>query len=292
MASQKTSFKALLKVQASPAAGGGVGKIKEHRDRLTDVRQQYKPSAARAAPPGAVAGKRDASALDGPPAEPSKKRAPQGDALDGFVPTQAFAGPRAGYVFKHGERGVGYYRDGTSPAVPGTTAAAVAAAVPPPAAPPSAPVAAAAPPTQPGSALPSDFFDNPQEDPSNRGRSDAQQLSTTQKGERLRQELASFAKAIEPEVARAHATDELEEEAEAELRAVEEAHEQRAFSQRFDAIRARASTVSRSERQPMTSVGALSHAALAAAADGAESDEEGEEGLEQEMTLDWRSKGV
>ena len=36
MADKKTSFKELLKVQATPEAGGALGKLKEHKERLQD----------------------------------------------------------------------------------------------------------------------------------------------------------------------------------------------------------------------------------------------------------------
>ena len=50
---------------------------------------------------------RTASEAPGPPARP---RAPL-SALS-FEPSRTFAGPRPGYVFRLGEHGMGYYRDG------------------------------------------------------------------------------------------------------------------------------------------------------------------------------------
>ena len=76
------------------------------------------------------------------------------------MPAGMFAGARPGIVFKAGERGLGYFRDGDAPQGPASDAEPdVSEAASP--ADDAAPSAARAS----GSALPQGFFDNPQLDP-------------------------------------------------------------------------------------------------------------------------------
>ena len=77
-----------------------------------------------------------------------------------------FAGRRLGFVFKAGERGLGYYRDGDAPHVPASDAEPDAHEA---TSPDDAATATAAA-RGSGSALPQGFFDNPQLDPANRGK--------------------------------------------------------------------------------------------------------------------------
>jgi hypothetical protein len=304
----RTSFKQLLKVQATPESGGGLGKIKEHRDRLQDLRKQAPPSAAPKrliTEPAGLPPKRPAPMI----AAASSAGAGEGQ---GFIPVVAFAGPRAGYVFKRGAMGTGYYRDSTQPLPPAPPASVAGAsavgetlpagffdddAIPPPSALPTfaAPstgrgaATAAAVDTPATGSLPAGFFDNPREDPAN-ARQRAQ-VSETQQGERLRQELASFEKSIEAEVQVADAVDELEDEADAEFRAAENDREQEIFAQRMRALREQAERVRALERAAREAAPRL---AAAAANGSVEAHESSDSDLEDgdELIVDWRSKAL
>lgn len=274
----KTSFKHLLQVQATPEAGGGLGKIKEHRDRILDLKRKApaqgakRPSEgvahaarAEAAPPVAAAGRED------------------------FIAAAAFTGSRPGFVFHTGPMGTGYYRDASQPAPvssAGVPAGFFDEGVPAPPGAMALPSGRPAEPAPPAGSLPAGFFDNPREDPANAAKK--ARVSATQEGERLRLELASFEKSIEPEVQAAGAIDELEDEAEAELRAAEHDREQQLFAQRVRALReaAQAEHSKAAERQARCAAACRAAVATGPGSDDGSSEGEGED----DLLVDWRSK--
>ncbi|KAG8465459.1 hypothetical protein KFE25_002766 [Diacronema lutheri] len=286
-----TSFKELLKVQATPDAGGGLGKIKEHRERLQDLKRKAPtPSAGRPREePSAHVDARRA------PAPPASSAGASGE--EGFMPATMYAGPRPGFVFKLDKLGTGYYRDAAQPA---PAAAHASTALPagffdattsdaPPR--PAHGASQSARGAQPAGSLPAGFFDNPREDPANASKK--ARVSDTQKGERLRLELAAFEKSIEQEVQHADAVDDLEDEADAEFRAAEHDREQQIFAQRVRALREHAQSARAAERRARaaaaaSSVGAGGGVANAVGAD----DDSGGSGTdeESELLVDWRSK--
>ncbi|KAJ1639212.1 hypothetical protein T492DRAFT_938215 [Pavlovales sp. CCMP2436] len=285
----KVNFKQLMKVQATPEAGGGLGKIKEHRERLLALKQQA-PGQKR---PAEAAPSSQPKRVAPPPASPAAAEGP------GFTASAAYAGSRPGYAFTSGALGTGYYRDTSQPPPPAAASARVVAfaddgpaGVPPgffdDGVAPAASGAQDAPPhagddgAQPASSLPSGFFDNPREDPANATRK--AQVSETKKGELLRQELASFEKSIEPEVEVADAVDELEDEAEGEYRAAEHDREQYIFAARGRALREEAERVRAAARRAAPAAG------TAAANGSTEAEESGSDGEGSDLLVDWRSK--
>lgn len=282
MADKRTSFKQLLKVQATPEAGGALGKLKEHKERLQDLRKQTAGSKRPIDEPLASLPPRRAAPSDG------------GGALSGFIPAVAFAGARPGYLFKRGEAGTGYYRDPAQPvpSVPASVAGEVLpagffdAAL-------AQPLDAAPPPDDGGggggatsvAGVPANFFDNPREDPANAHK--RAHVSETQRGEQLRQELASFEKAIESEVANAHEVDELEDEADAEFRAAADDRDQELFALRMRELRSRAERTRAADSAQR--VGIAQQRTAAAAVDDSLSDlESGDD--DAGLLVDWRSK--
>ena len=106
-----------------------------------------------------------------------------------------FAGFRPGFVFKHGELGLGYYRDGLAGA---TSTAPVALAS----------VAAAHEATDADDkdgantgALPSGFFDNPQLDPANRNK----EVALTKKQQTLNEAFDEFNELVQADLQAADA---------------------------------------------------------------------------------------
>lgn len=272
-----TSFKTLLKTQATPDAGGGLGKIKEHRDRLQDLKR-----------------KAPAPGIKRPSEEPAQvvRTAAAPTSSHDFIPAPAYAGPRPGFVFKLDAMGTGYYRDALQPLPPASSSGVPAGFFDDDA---SAPSMVSAPPAgraeadaQPAGSLPAGFFDNPREDPANAAKKT--RVSETQKGERLRMELAEFEKSIQPEVKLADEVDELEDEADAELRAAEHDREQLMFAQRVRALRERAHAeqlkAAEAHARATQAVG-LTSAAAAKTDGGSSASDEEDAG---DLLVDWRSK--
>ena len=178
--SKKTSFKSLLSKTASNPQVNLQG-VRAQRDKFQQLKSGEPPAkvARTAAPPpkSAAPPSRGAAAAP-PPSAPPPSRANElapptaepSASSTSFMPAGMFAGRRLGFVFKAGERGLGYYRDGDAPHVPASDAEPDAQD----AASPADADAAAAAARGSGSALPQGFFDNPQLDPANRGKEVAQ----------------------------------------------------------------------------------------------------------------------
>ena len=270
--SKKTSFKQLLsKTGSDPTVS--LQNVRAQREKL----QQLK------APTGAIAPAAKAAREHARPAAAAPPSAPPPTSVSTsttFMPAGMFAGKRPGYVFKAGPDGVGYYRDEMQPA-------------------PLEPADAAADDAEgeaSTSALPSNFFDNPQNDPANRGK----QVAKTQKAQTLNDEMADFNKLVEADLVAADAADEEadEDEEEAKLRdAVSVAREMEmkiAVLKRKRAEFADGATGA----QPATEA-AKAEADGSVVADGGGGDggggggddDDDDDGADLSGMLDWRSKG-
>ena len=95
-----------------PEAAGGMAALEAAQQQEHQQQQQGE----------AAAGEAEAGAA---PAKAPRRHGADADAL-GFTPAATFAGARAGFVFKRGDLGVGYYRDGPAGAPAPPSAAALA----------------------------------------------------------------------------------------------------------------------------------------------------------------------
>jgi hypothetical protein len=191
--SKKTSFKDLLAKGGSNPLVNLQG-LKEQRRKIEELKHK-----ASSGPTQEPAAKRQAmGASFGALSQPA---APAGagaiSTVTPFISAPTFAGARRGYTFKAGPQGVGYYADSAA-------GAGATSCVPVPAKTESSTVAGSAIAGDagggatglPGAAdgegggapLPRDFFDNPQNDPANRGK----EVAATRKEQQLREEMEEF----------------------------------------------------------------------------------------------------
>jgi hypothetical protein len=205
-----------------------------------------------------------------------------------------FAGVRPGCVFKHGELGLGYYRDGLTGA---TSTAPVALAS----------VAAAHEATDADDAdgantgaLPSGFFDNPQLDPANRNK----EVALTKKQQTLNEAFNEFNELVQADLQAADAGDEVAEEEEEEAKLRAEISISRELERRVAGLRERAAAASAAR----TGDGSAAAAAASSTSEPAKTsppdddhddddddDDDDEEDDEDALALlnsDWRAKAI
>ena len=303
MSSKKTSFKQLLAKGASNPRVN-VQSVRDQRERLDSLKRGA-PSTSAAQPPS----KRPAVSAPAPPALPAPSSRGSGTPPTSFVPAPTFAGPRPGFVYKSGPRGVGYYAEGTLLA-PG---AQPQSAPKPFAVKPSfsaiaaeeeeeddgeaetqtTPEAAAA--VAAGSAtLPTDFFDNPQQDPSNRAK--AKEMASTRKEQQMRDEMEEFQRSVASDLAAADAADAVDEEDDVDAAAREEAYVEHDMRQRVGQLKERrAEALAR-----LPAAAAVGSATGGGAADGAagtgadksenDDDDDDDDDIDLQAALDWRAK--
>ena len=156
----------------------------------------------------------DKEAPDNAEAPPHAAPPPQAASFAGFMPAPTFAGPPAGYIFQMGPSGVGYYRGGCN----GTTLRH------------SLPILKR---RRRKGALPNAFFDDPQNDPANKGK----EVVRTNKEQSLNEELDAFNKEVEEDLKAADAADEEEEEDEEEGRLREEVAIAGALEAKMDGLK-------------------------------------------------------
>jgi len=184
--SKKTSFKDLLAKGGSNPLINLQG-LKQQRRKIDELKHGEEPASKRQAVAASAVGK------------PSVARTvPAASSSSAFIPSPTFAGARPGYTFKAGPRGIGYYPDAaTGDAAAPRAAAAAAGAGPGPGVATAGKSGASGAgtaggageaETEDGAALPGDFFDNPQNDPANRGR----EVAATHKEQQLRDEMDEF----------------------------------------------------------------------------------------------------
>ena len=292
----KTSFKDLLaKGGSNPLVN--LQSLKDQRRKVDELKQRERAAAAAAAaaaeePPA----KRRAIAAAAPPG--ARAVAAPADAPAGFLACASFAGARPGYTFKAGPAGVGYYLEDAEGAAGGSSAGGRASA---------GAVAATAEADDAGAgaggaapSLPGGFFDNPQEDPSNRGR----EVAATNKEQQLREEMDEFNKLVRADIETAKANDAEEIEEEADLSQLQALQEQVQLSKRVDGLhdmRQKALVVAARVAQEVAATKAERAAAAAddgdpGAAPSAAREEEEEEDDDDEddgglSSLDWRARG-
>ena len=284
--SGKTSFKTLLKAGSSNPKVN-LQSVRTQRDRLEKLKE-------RPAAPGAPASK----VLRGPTAQPallqSQPEQPAAtikgasSSAPTFVPSARFVGARPGYVFKLDQRGLGYYSDGLLVEGGGPSVAKISE---PHTLDPGAIAEARG-------ALPTDFFDNPQQDPANAGKT----VAHTRKEETLRQEMDEFNKLVSEDLAAAAEADIEEEDDEEEGKLREAVDLARHLETRVNQLRSLVGTRSESEpkRGDHKVVGGGSSGDGASGEvgkdDSDEDDENDEEDVDEEQTamlsLDWRAKGI
>eukprot|EP00965_Chrysotila_dentata_P070352 2324708-Pleurochrysis_carterae.AAC.5 len=217
----KTSFKSLLSKGASDPLIS-LAAVRQQRQRLEQLKQRQRP--ADAAPPPKRPAHESQSAVSrvntatsqaeatwqAPAAPAPIMPSPPVTAAPGraqFMPAAAFFGARPGYVFKIGDFGLGYYRDVSGGAVEDEDAmvaskhAAMSSALVNTRVSDAAAVAEAsdremgeggAAAAVAAAALPTDFFDNPQQDPANKGK----EVAATRKEQTLRDEMEEFQKQV------------------------------------------------------------------------------------------------
>ena len=188
----------------------------------------------------------------------------------GFMPAPTFAGRRPGYIFQMGPSGVGYYRDALQPE------------------PAAAPLAADAEEEEaPKGALPNAFFDDPQNDPANKGK----EVARTNKEQSLNEELDAFNKEVEEDLKAADAADEEEEEDEEEGRLREEVAIAGALEAKMDGLKRKRAEMAERAAAVESKKGRAE--AEAAVEEGDEDDDEEDDGaLHDLLNGDWRAKKV
>jgi hypothetical protein len=195
--SKKTSFKDLLAKGGSNPLVNLQG-LQQQRRKIEELKHK-----ASGGPIQEPAAKRQAvGASSGALSQPAP-RAGAGaiSTATHFIPATTFAGARRGYTFKAGPQGVGYYADsaamaGATACVPQSTAIessqAAKRAIVSGAGGSAAGLSGVADGEGGGAPLPGDFFDNPQNDPANRGKD----VAATLKEQQLREEMEEFNKLV------------------------------------------------------------------------------------------------
>mgnify|MGYP003684820973 CR=1 FL=1 len=206
--SKKTSFKDLLaKGGSNPLVN--LKELKSQRQRMEELKHKTPGGGGSGGEPSAKHQAVAATSAATPiPSRPEARTAPLGPA---FVRAPIFAGAKNGYAFKAGPHGVGYYaecgapervhapqpaRVETSHRMGGSSVEAGKRGVL--AADDAMGEAAAAAGSKAdddhskGSHLPGGFFDNPQDDPANRGK----EVAATVKEQQLREEMEEFNKQV------------------------------------------------------------------------------------------------
>ena len=284
--SGKTSFKTLLKAGSSNPKVNLQG-VRAQRERLQQLKERPAPAAP--IPQGAP------KALPVPqqPEPVAAAHAAVGSTAPLFIPSPRFVGARTGYIFKADDRGIGYYRDGSAPFTstlpvlqPGLLTVGT----------PDAATSATA-----GDALPTDFFDNPQQDPANAGKS----VAHTRKEETLRQEMDEFNKLVSEDLVAAAEADVDEEEDEEESKLREAVDVARHLQTRVTLLRSMAGTTTESGRKRgAADAGIVTGEASSGVGAGDDfghgedqREEEGEDDDDDDDTawligLDWRAKGT
>ena len=278
----KTSFKALLgKAGANPTVN--LAAVRAQREHLQGIRK----ASAKEEPLAKVA-----RAAMPPPAVPSAPRMPEAGAAAAaaaarttdFIASAVFAGKRAGFVFKAGERGVGYYRDALAPSAPDVA--------------PDEPGDPSEEGAAPDGPLPQNFFDNPQQDPANRGR----EVASTRKQQTLNEEFEEFSKQVTTDLQAADEADEEAEEDEEEVRLREAVSVAREMERKVDTLRERrnlaaAAATASSAAGPPSARLATTSGANATLRDGGsadDDDDDDDEADDESMSalFDWRAKQV
>ena len=294
----KTSFRKLLS-QTGSNPTHSIKNVHAQRERVEQLKTGGAAAAASSEPPCKVARTSEHPApppslvAPPPPPQPAPAFRPASQATttaapSSFVPAGMFAGFRPGFVFKHGELGLGYYRDGLAGA---TSTAPVALAS----------VAAAHEATDADDkdgantgALPSGFFDNPQLDPANRNK----EVALTKKQQTLNEAFDEFNELVQADLQAAEAGDEVAEEEEEEAKLRAEISISRELERRVAGLRERAAAAS----AVRTGDGSAAAAAASSTSEPAKTsppddDDDDEEEEEEEDALallnsDWRVKAI
>ena len=252
----KTSFKKLLsKSAAKPTVN--IQDVRAKREQLNSLKNPASSAAPTKAPT------MPSAAAPPPPPQAASSSA-------GFMPAPTFAGRRPGYIFQMGPSGVGYYRDALQPE------------------PAAAPLAADAEEEEaPKGALPNAFFDDPQNDPANKGK----EVARTNKEQSLNEELDAFNKEVEEDLKAADAADEEEEEDEEEGRLREEVAIAGALEAKMDGLKRKRAEMAERAAAVESKKGRAE--AEAAVEEGDEDDDEEDDGaLHDLLNGDWRAKKV
>ena len=279
----KTSFKALLgKAGSNPTVS--LTKVRAQREQLQQLRQ---PAGA---PPAKVARTTAEAARPAPPqpAALPQPAASSSSASAAFMPAGMFAGARPGYVFKAGDSGLGYYRDGAAPLPiePRVDADEAGASGE------GASGAAA-------SALPQNFFDNPQQDPANKGKA----VASTHKEQTLNEELAEFNKLVEADLVAADEADEVADEDEEEGKLREAVSVARELEAKIEGLKRQRAAMAVAASANGGATGTTATAASASgsadgggdgggAADADDDDDDDDDDAGLDSLFDWRAKGV
>jgi len=283
--------------------------VREQRNRLLELKNRDRHGtssgaiAAPAKPAANVAARALAICTNEPVAASSVRQSvllptQSSPAMGDFIAAAVFGGWRKGYVFKRDALGTGYYRDYAAPVADvkdvESLVANSTAANAPDAAEGGDDVGVA---LQEGS-LPKDFFDNPQEDPANKGRN----VAATRKEQTLREEMADFQKLISGDLEASAAADAEDLEDEAEAKEIGEAYTQVSLSQRLKRLREKVEDGTASANKSLhahhalgdlgpTNNDAKDYGEADNANDGAEDDDEDEDEEDDGWaTLDWRAK--
>ena len=300
----KTSFRKLLS-QTGSNPTLSIKNVHAQRERVEQLKAGGGAAAASSGPPCKVARTSEHPApppsLVAPPPPPQPatafRPAPQATTTaspSSFVPAGMFAGVRPGFVFKHGELGLGYYRDGLTGA---TSTAPVALAS----------VAAAHEATDADDAdgantgaLPSGFFDNPQLDPANRNK----EVALTKKQQTLNEAFNEFNELVQADLQAADAGDEVAEEEEEEAKLRAEISISRELERRVAGLRERAAAASAARTGDGSAAAAAASSTSGPAKtsppdddhdDDDDDDDDDEEDDEDALALlnsDWRAKAI
>ena len=267
----KTSFKQLLtKSGSNPTVN--LQNVRAQREKLQQLKQPAGAPSAKAERPasGATSSSRPTASVAPPAAASSSSSS--------FVPAATFAGARPGFAFKAGPQGVGYYREGEEESEAVTT------------------FTGGDEPMGEGedggesSALPRGFFDNPQNDPANKGK----EVARTQKQQTLNEELDDFNKEVEADLIAAEAADEAADDDEEEFKLREAVAVARALDARIAGLkRQREAIASARGRGDEGAAAASAEAGPSKGGDGGEDEEEDDdEEVDLGSLLDWRTKGI
>ena len=297
MPPNKTSFKNLLKSSGSNPMVN-LQSVRAQREVYQQLRQTDSAPASKKAktaaaaappappPPGALA------ALPLPPQAPARAHPPPsipGGAQRTFEPAGMFAGRRPGFVFKMGSSGLGYYRDESSADEMNPPAARSGGLVAYGSDDDEADEDQPADAADAASALPGNFFDNPQADVRNKGKA----VAVTQKEQTLKDELADFERAVADDLVAADDADDVAEEDEEEAKLREAVSVARELEQKIASLKQRredAESLAVAAAAKATQPGASSSAGASPGVDDDDDDDDDDESALN--VLDWRAKGL
>ena len=282
--SKKANFKTLLtKTSSNPTVN--LQAVRMQRERLQTIRA----GPTKEEPPNKMARKVPSTTAGSAPSAPETTVAAPTTVR--FTAAGMFAGRRPGFVYKLGSLGLGYYWDDIEAQLQSNSegpAVAACSLLPDDA-------GAAAGGEGSGGTLPQDFFDNPQSDPSNRGK----EVAKSRKQQTLNDEFEEFTQLVTADLKAAEEVDIIDEEDEEEAKLHEAISVARHLEQKVTTLRQRvrgagAASIYSEEavRSSIASAADSDSHRVKEMADEEDVDDESEDQDALESLFDWRAKAV